>query len=43
LISERIAAKNNNDFTRADQIRADLLARGILLEDSREGTSWRRI
>jgi len=43
LISERIAAKNNNDFTRADQIRADLLARGILLEDSREGTSWRRV
>ena len=43
LISERVAAKNNNDFIGADQIRADLLSQGILLEDSRDGTSWRRI
>ncbi|MCB1668028.1 MAG: cysteine--tRNA ligase [Pseudomonadales bacterium] len=42
LIVERIAAKKGRDFSRADQIRDDLAAQGVILEDSREGTSWRR-
>lgn len=42
LVEERNAAKRDKNFTRADEIRAELLARGIVLEDSREGTKWRR-
>ena len=42
LISERVIAKHNHDFLDADRIRKKLLAQGIVLEDSREGTSWRR-
>lgn len=42
LIAERVAAKKNRDFARADQIRDDLLVQGVVLEDSREGTTWRR-
>lgn len=42
LVEERNNAKRNKNFARADEIRADLLARGIVLEDSREGTKWRR-
>jgi cysteinyl-tRNA synthetase len=41
LIAERRAAKAGRDFARADQIRADLLAQGIVLEDSAAGTTWR--
>ena len=42
LIREREAARKNRDFKRADQIRADLLAKGVVLEDSPKGTTWRR-
>jgi len=42
LIIERADAKKNRDFARADQIREELLAQGVVLEDSREGTTWRR-
>ena len=42
MIEERQAARKNRDFARADQIRADLLAKGIVLEDTREGVKWRR-
>jgi cysteinyl-tRNA synthetase len=42
LIQERAGAKANRDFARADQIRDDLLANGVVLEDSREGTKWQR-
>ena len=42
LIGERIAAKANRDFQRADQIRDDLEAQGVVLEDGPDGTQWRR-
>lgn len=42
LIAERSAAKNAKDYAKSDSIRGSLLERGIVLEDSREGTSWRR-
>ncbi|HQQ62022.1 MAG TPA: cysteine--tRNA ligase [Pseudomonadales bacterium] len=42
LIAERVQAKKDKNFARADQIRDELLAQGVVLEDSRAGTTWRR-
>ena len=42
LIEERSAAKASRDFRRADQIRDDLQAQGVVLEDGTDGTQWRR-
>jgi len=42
LILERQQAKLDKDYGRADEIRQDLLQQGVVLEDSREGTKWRR-
>lgn len=43
LIAERIQAKKDKQYTRADEIRKELLAVGVVLEDSRDGTTqWRR-
>jgi cysteinyl-tRNA synthetase len=42
LIEKRQQARKNKDFAMADQIRDDLLARGIVLEDTREGVKWKK-
>mgnify|MGYP005762667513 FL=1 len=42
LIGERQAARKAKDFARADEIRAQLLEKGIILEDTREGVKWKR-
>jgi cysteinyl-tRNA synthetase len=42
LIAERTQAKLAKNYARADEIRNYLQVQGILLEDSREGTQWRR-
>ncbi len=41
-IEERKAAKKEKNFARADEIRAELLEKGILLEDTREGVKWKK-
>ncbi len=42
LIEERLEARRNRDFNRSDQIRDELKAKGILLEDTAQGTRWKR-
>ena len=42
LLAARRAARASRDFKLADQIRDQLVAAGILIEDSAEGTRWRR-
>ena len=42
LIEERQNARKNKDFKRADEIRDELLNKGIILEDTREGVKWKR-
>lgn len=42
LIAERQQAKLDKNFARADEIREQLKAAGVILEDSRSGTSWKR-
>ena len=42
LVIERTTAKQQRNFARADAIRNELLEKGILLEDSKEGVRWKR-
>ena len=42
LLVERADAKSNRDFARADAIRDELNAAGIIIEDSASGATWRR-
>ena len=42
LIEERQAARKAKDFARADAIRDELLEKGIVLKDTREGVQWKR-
>ena len=41
-IAERKAAKKEKDFAKADAIREELLQKGIVLKDTREGTVWEK-
>ena len=42
LIAERQQARKDKNFARADEIRDELLAKGIVLKDTREGVRWSR-
>lgn len=42
LIQGRQQARKDKDFSRADEIRDELLAKGIILEDTREGVKWKK-
>ncbi|MCI8792961.1 MAG: cysteine--tRNA ligase [Eubacterium sp.] len=42
-MEERRAAKKEKNFARADEIRDELAAQGILLKDTREGTVWEKV
>jgi cysteinyl-tRNA synthetase len=42
LIDERQEARHRRDFGRADEIRDELAAQGIILEDTKDGVRWKR-
>lgn len=43
MIQKRQDAKKNKDYQLADSIRAELLEKGIVLEDTRQGVNWKKI
>ncbi len=43
LIAERIKARTEKNWTRADEIRSELLGKGIEIEDGAQGTTWRKV
>jgi len=42
LIAERQEARRRRDFDRADELREEMVERGIVLEDTRDGVRWKR-
>ena len=42
LVAERTAAKKARNFARSDEIRAQLLEAGIVIEDTKDGVRWKR-
>jgi cysteinyl-tRNA synthetase len=42
LIAERAAARRGGDYARSDEIRANLLKAGVILEDTKAGARWKR-
>jgi cysteinyl-tRNA synthetase len=42
FIEERNQAKKARNFKRSDEIRNDLLEKGIVLEDTKDGVRWKR-
>jgi len=42
LVAERTLAKKQRNFARADQIRNELAAKGVVIEDSKDGVRWKR-
>lgn len=42
LINQRNVARKNKDFKRSDEIRKELEDKGIILEDTKDGTTWRK-
>jgi cysteinyl-tRNA synthetase len=42
LVDERTAAKKARNFARADAIRVELTAKGVVIEDSKDGVRWKR-
>jgi len=42
LVAQRNEARRNRDFAASDRIKQELLNRGVIIEDTREGTRWRR-
>jgi cysteinyl-tRNA synthetase len=42
LVAERTQAKKARNFARADAIRVELLAKGVVIEDSKDGVRWKR-
>ena len=42
LIAERVLAKKSKNFAQADAIRAGLLEKSVVLEDTKEGARWKR-
>jgi len=42
LIAERTSAKKSRDFAKADAIRSTLAAKGVILEDTKDGVRWKR-
>ena len=41
-LAERTQAKKQRNFARADEIRNDLAAKGVIIEDSKDGVRWKR-
>jgi len=42
LIAERVAARRGGNYARSDEIRGSLMKAGVILEDTKAGTRWKR-